>query len=129
MDAFEIWSQGSCRYHCDICITDYDDFSKFRGHIKNDHQIHMLTYIKDHPNYCTVKKTLQCALCSTMIMHDRADLRLHFGKKHPAMKLQDYFTLYVEDSEDVMVVEEEKNVESESQPKWPSMFPSPSSKF
>ena len=38
-----------------------------------------------------------------MIAHDRADLRLHFGKAHPGTSLRDYFSTYVEDSGDVVV--------------------------
>merc|ERR1712117_631335 len=100
MQTYDNWSQGSCKYHCTICDSDHNDFIRFRHHIKYNHQVHMPTYVKDNPDYCTLRNTIECALCSRVIAHDRADMRLHFGKVHPSTSLRDYFATYVEDSGD-----------------------------
>ena len=106
---FVEWRQGTCTYECPICTTVHRGLKVFFEHIKYVHNNpNAADFIKDS-TYMIVKESVKCALCGKVFDHNGWDLKYHVENKHDSTirSLVAYFELYVDTSDEVMIIEGE----------------------
>ena len=102
---FNNWKTGECEFECPLCSTIIKGLLQFYKHIKYFHENpNAPDFIKDS-TYMTVKQTHKCAICGKVLDHDGYELKQHLKNKHDELGVVAYYEMYVEDCNDVMIVE------------------------
>ena len=59
------------------------------------HSLDIVTYQSLDSDYAVRRESFVCALCGASVTHDPGKLTVHFIKRHPEVKLREYYELYV----------------------------------
>ena len=102
---FAEWQKGTCTFECPVCTTVHRGLKQYFQHMKYVHKNpDPGQFIRDS-TYMVVKDTLKCALCGKVLDDNGWELKYHLENKHEELSLIAYYEMYVEKSDDIMILE------------------------